>query len=361
MFLSLLLRGTLLLLLAGRHSLAQEWYTQEDFATENYATNVVQDPQASFLEKRDAENLANDSNAVHIADYYAPNVRQKRDIDNDDKERNGDVTDHTSSDVTNHAPNDVTDHAPSGVTDHAISDITDHLNDVSDEHYESNDEFRSLETNMTSTETNDTYDAGGWNQGSDVDNNTMHGGFNDSDTTSSMLDDAEQSGDAMDEREEPTDEDYKERSETKSGGDEAIQDGEEKHSSQEDDRHASQMNKFEDSKKKGQGNAAEAEDIEETSEEEEGSGEFPKERFLSDEDEDEQPVKRQNLGMKIISVTSCQTRITVGAFFIKNNPGALNENILLRVSERRFLRHKCPFCPTQGGSLHFQQFRALVV
>lgn len=339
MFLSLLLRGTLLLLLAGRHSLAQEWYTQEDFATENYATNVVQDPQASFLEKRDAENLANDSNVVHIADYYAPNVRQKRGIDNDDEERNGDVTDHTSSDVTdhapsnitddalsditgdtpsdvtNHAPNDVTDHAPSGVTDHAISDITDHLNDVSDEHYESNDEFRSLETNMTSTETNDTYDAGGWNQGSDVDNNTMHGGFNDSDTTSSMLDDAEQSGDAMDEREEPTDEDYKKRSETKSGGDEAIQDGEEKHSSQEDDRHASQMNKFEDSKKKGQGNATEAEDIEETGEEEEGSGEFPKERFLSDKNEDEQPVKRQNLGMKIISVTSCQTRITVGAFF----------------------------------------------
>lgn len=265
MFLSVLLRGTLLLLLAD-HSLSQEWYTQEESGPQYYTTNVVQDPQSSFLEKREAENSANDSNAVHLkADYFESNVRQKRDVDNDDEEHDHDVTGYGSSE--------------------------DHVNDASDGSYHSSDENTSLETNMTSAETNHTYDAGGW-YSSDIGNKTLNSDLNVNETSSSLLDDAEQSGDIMDDR--------KGGSETKPFTNKTMQESSQKYRSEEGDSHVSHMTSVaEENKKKV--NVTEDQEIEETSEETEGSGNFPKEHFLNDEEEDddeEQPVKRQNLGMK---------------------------------------------------------------
>ena len=209
MFISLLLRSTLLLLLAD-YSLAQEWYTQEDFGREYHWPGVPQDAQASFTEKRDASVMG--SNVVHLTDYYAANVRQKRDMDDDDEE----------------SSNDVIDHAPS--------------------HVSSDDGYSLFETNTTNAENNETSDAVGWKLERDNDNES-----------SSMLDDAEQSK-------------IKEKPSSKHGS------------------HASHI---EESKKQG------TEEIEETSEQADGSEKFPKERFLSDNEEDEQPVKRQNLGTKM--------------------------------------------------------------
>lgn len=264
MFLSVLLRGTLLLLLAD-HSLSQESYTQEEFGPQYYTSNVVQDPQSSFLEKRDAENTANNTNAVHLeADYFGSNVRQKRDVDTDDEEHDHDVTGNGSSE--------------------------DHVNDVSDGSYHSSDENTPSETNMTSAETNHTYDAGGWYSG-DIGNKTMNSDLIVNETSSSLLDDAEQSGDIMDDREE--------ESETKPFTNKTMQESSEKYRSEEGDSHVSHMTSVvEENKKKA--NVTEDQEIEETSEETEASGNFPKlQHFLSDEEEDEeQPVKRQNLGMK---------------------------------------------------------------
>ena len=267
MFLSVLLRGTLLLLLAD-HSLSQEWYTQEKFGPEYSTPNVVQDPQSSFLEKRDAENSANDSNTIHLkANYFEPNVRQKRDVDTAEEEDDHDVTDYGSSEG--------------------------HVNVVSDRSYHHSNENKTLETNMTSEETNPTYEAGGW-YGNNIGNETMNHDLKVNETSSSLLDDAELSGDIMDDRQE--------ESETKPFGNRTMQESSEKYRSEEDDSHVSHITRaVEETKKKEKGNATEDEEIEETSEEQEGSRDFPKEHFLidhdDDEEEDEQPVKRQNLGM----------------------------------------------------------------
>ena len=280
MFLSILLRGTLLLLLAD-HSFTQEWYRQEEFGPEYYAPNVAQDPQAFLPEKRDAENLVNASSAVHLGDSdYESFVRQKREIDNDDTERSSDFINHASSEVT----------------ENASENVVDHLNGVSDRNVQSNDEYNSLESNMTTVEANDTYEAGGGMHSDDVDNDMEEDSSSGNETTSSVLDSSGLHGDVMQERDDPTDID-RNRSETTSVGDEAIQESSVKHPAQEEEEVQSTI---EDKTKQEKGNVAEPENNGETSEEEEGSRNFPKERFLTIDEEDEQPVKRQNLGIKTI-------------------------------------------------------------
>ena len=98
MIISLLLRSTLLLLVVN-HSIAQEWYTQDNYGPEFYSPSMVKDTPPSFLEKREAEISANESKLVYLPDYVS-NIRQKRDLDDADNEQH-------SSDVTEYIPNDV--------------------------------------------------------------------------------------------------------------------------------------------------------------------------------------------------------------------------------------------------------------
>jgi len=285
MFLSILLRGTLLLLLAD-HSFTEEWYRQEEFGPEYYAPNVAQDPQAFLPEKRDAENLVNASSAVHLGDSdYESFVRQKREIDNDDTERSSDFINHASSEVT----------------ENASENVVDHLNGVSDRNVQSNDEYNSLESNMTTVEANDTYEAGGGMHSDNVDNDMEEDSSSGNETISSVLDSSELHGDVMQERDDPTDID-RNRSTTTSVGDEATQESSVKHPGQEEE-DEEVPSTIKDKTKQENGNVAEPENTGETSVEEEGSKNFRKERFLTVDEEDEQPVKRQNLGIKTILKT----------------------------------------------------------
>lgn len=299
MILSLLLRSTLLLL-AANHSIAQEWYVQDNGPEYYAAPSIVQDTQPSFLEKREAEPSANESKTVYLSDHYAPYVRQKRDSTNDDN------YEQRSSDVTEYASNDVSDH----VDDH-----------VSEEKGQPIDPNSSLDTNGYS-DTNNSYE-----YTHHRDTNTSYdfvdskqGGFKSNETTGKILEDTATNpdNDVMDEAEEPTS-DHAERSETKPAGNEAQQ-GSGKSYYQEDDKNTP-INKVENNNKQERENATEAEESDQednvvgkekeekkttTSLGEDGSGEQGKEdEWLrgdddDDEYEDEQPVKRQNLGMKII-------------------------------------------------------------
>lgn len=252
----------LLLLLAHGHSHGQEWYTQEYFGPE----------QVQVLEKRQAENRANDPNYFYSTHGYEANIHQKRDVDTDKDEQSSDVAETTSH----------------GVTDHVS--LGNDRNGAG-QNYQSSDGEGSLETNMTIAESNRTYEAGGW-YGNDVSNQTMNDGINVNETSNNLLDDVVESRDVMDERDETL--------KTKKDVDDTMQESTHKRTSGEDGRNKSEsMSIMEDNKRRKQGNETEAEDVEDISKEQEGSGYFPKESFLSDSEEDEQPVKRQNSGKEI--------------------------------------------------------------
>lgn len=303
MIFSLLLRGTLLLLVVN-HSIAQEWYTQDNYGPEFYSPNMVQDTQPSFPEKRETATSANESKSVYLSDY-APNVRQKRDIDD------ADSSEQHSSDVTEYTTNDVTDH----------------VDNMSEDNVQSIDPNSSLDMNDRSAD-NNSYEYARTDTNSDA-------GFYSNETTDRGLDGPEinRQNDVMDEREEPTNEpanestnDYAETPETKSTSNEAMQEGSGTYSYHEDDSQI--VNKVENDNRQGQESAAEADESDEnnvvekeqkedktttttktTSTRKESSGSLPTRKeddddewFQGDEDEDEdeQPVKRQNLGMKIM-------------------------------------------------------------
>ena len=81
------------MLLVADHSIAQEWYTQDNYGPDFYSPSMVKHAPPSYLEKREADISANESKLVYPPDYPS-NVRQKRDLDDADNGQH-------SSDVTN--------------------------------------------------------------------------------------------------------------------------------------------------------------------------------------------------------------------------------------------------------------------
>ena len=236
MLVPLLLRSTLLLLLAD-HCITQEWHTHADLRTD-LSTDMFQTRKPSFREKRDVD--VNDNNAEQSTEYYyVANTRQKRGTE-DNSEHNGNTTDDSLS------------HVPEGNLD-------------------SSEWYTLLETNATNAE-NNTYDTGDWKNGNDRDTEIIRvGGYKGNRTT--MLDDIEQSSDIVD---------------NKKG---------QSSSSQYASRASEVMNTMQENKKKEAEIEREAEKIKETGQQADGSEKLSEEHFLTDNEEDEQPVKRQNLGM----------------------------------------------------------------
>ena len=235
MLVPLLLRSTLLLLLAD-HFITQEWHTHADLRTD-LSTDMFQTRKPSFREKRDVD--VNDNNAEQSTEYYnVANTRQKRGTE-DNSERNGNTTDNSST------------HVPEGNLD-------------------SSEWYTLLETNATNAE-NNTYDTGDWKNGNDRDNEIIRAeGYKGNGTT--MLDDIEKSNDIADHKKGQS-------------------------SSQHASRASEVMNTMQENKKKEAEIEREAEKIKETGQQADGSEKLSEEHFLTDNEEDEQPVKRQNLGM----------------------------------------------------------------
>ncbi|CAH3178367.1 unnamed protein product [Porites evermanni] len=236
MLVPLLFRSTLLLLLAD-HCITQEWYTHADLRTD-LSTDMLQRGKPSFREKRDVD--VNDANAEQSTEYYyVANTRQKRGTE-DNSEDNGNTTDDSLS------------HVPEG-----------NLN--------SSEWYTLLETNATNAE-NNTYDTSDWKNGNDRDTEIIRvGGYKGNRTT--MLDDVEKSSDIVDDKKGQSS------------------------SSQHASRASEVMNAMQENKKKETGIEQEAEKIKETGEQADGSEKLSEEHFLTDNEEDEQPVKRQNLGI----------------------------------------------------------------
>lgn len=236
MLVPILLRSALLLLLAD-HCITQEWYTHADLRND-LSTDMFQTRKPSFREKRDVD--VNDNNAEQSTEYYyVANTRQKRGTE-DNSEDNGNTTDDSLS------------HVPEG-----------NLN--------SSEWYTLLEANATNAE-NNTYDTGDWRNGNDRDNEIIRaGGYKGNRTT--MLDDIEKSSDIA--------------------GDKKGQS-----SSQHASRASEVMNVMQENKKKETEIEQEAEKIKETGGgQADGSEKLSEEHFLTDNEEDEQPVKRQNLGI----------------------------------------------------------------
>ena len=235
MLVPLLLRSTLLLLLAD-HCITQEWYTHADLRTD-LSTDMLQSGKPSFRDKRDAD--VDDNNVEQSTEYYyVDNTRQKRGTE-DNSEDNGNTTDDSLS------------HVPEG-----------NLN--------SSEWYTLLETKATNAE-NNTYDTGDWKNGNDRDNEIIRAeGYKGNGTT--MLDDIEKSNDIADHKKGQS-------------------------SSQHASRASEVMNTMQENKKKEAEIEREAEKIKETGQQADGSEKLSEEHFLTDNEEDEQPVKRQNLGI----------------------------------------------------------------
>lgn len=234
MLVPLLLRSTLLLLLAD-HCITQEWHTHADLRTD-LSTNMLQSGKTSFREKRDAD--VDDNNVEQSTEYYyVANTRQKRGTE-DSSEDNGNTTD------------DSTSHVPEG-----------NLN--------SSEWYTLLETNATNA-ANNTYDTGDWKTGNDRETEIIRaGGYKGNRTT--MLDDIEKSTDIADDKKGLS-------------------------SSQHASRASEVINTMQENKKKETKIEKDAEKIKETGEQADRSEKSSEEHFLTDNEEDEQPVKRQNLG-----------------------------------------------------------------
>ena len=235
MLVPLLLRSTLLLLLAD-HCITQEWHTHADLRT-NLSTDMLQSGKPSFREKRDVD--VNDNNAEQSTEYYyVDNTRQKRGTE-DNSEDNGNTT-------------------------------VDSLSQVTEGNLNSSEWYTLLEANAANAE-NNTYDTGDRKTGNDRGTEIIRvGGYKGNRTT--MLDDIEKSSDIVD---------------NKKG----------QSSSQHASRASEVMNTMQENKKKEAEIEREAEKIKETGEHADGSEKLSEEHFLTDNEEDEQPVKRQNLGI----------------------------------------------------------------
>ena len=183
-----------------------------------------------------------------------PSFREKRDVDVDDdnaelsteyyyvantRQKRGTAD---NSEDNGNTTDDSSSHVPEG-----------NLN--------SSEWYTLLETKATNAE-NNTYDTGDWKNGNDRDTEIIRvGGYKGNRTT--MLDDIEKSSDIVD---------------NKKG---------QSSSSQYASRASEVMNAKQENKKK----------VRETGEQADGREKLSEEHFLTDNEEDEQPVKRQNLGI----------------------------------------------------------------
>ena len=335
MILSLLLRNTLLFLVAD-HSIAQEWYTQDNYyGPDFYSPSLVKDAPPSYLEKREADISANESKLVYPPDYPS-NVRQKRDLDDADNEQH-------SSDVTNDISGYVDELPNSNVQSIDPNSYPDINNQkVSNDSYEyansdtsSSYEYPQSDANSdVNSETNGDANIvanGVTNSVTVSDANIVTNSetnFHGHETTDQRLED--RANDVMDDKDEPAD--YGDSSDTATASNnEVMQEGSGESSFQADDSHL--INKEENHNKPEEEHAVETDENDQrtivakkqkeketatsssttTSSNEDGSGSFRRQEehgdddddddewAKDDEDEDEQPVKRQNLGINLRS------------------------------------------------------------
>lgn len=183
-----------------------------------------------------------------------PSFREKRDVDVEDD--NAEQSTEYYSVANTRQKRDTEDNSEDNgnTTDDSLSHVPEgNLN--------SSEWYTLLETKATNAE-NNTYDTGDWKNGNDRDTEIIRvGGYKGNRAT--MLDDIEKSSDIVD---------------NKKG---------QSSSSQYASRASEVMNAKQENKKK----------VRETGEQADGREKLSEEHFLTDNEEDEQPVKRQNLGI----------------------------------------------------------------
>ena len=183
-----------------------------------------------------------------------PSFRQKRDVDVDEDNAEQ-STEYYYVDNTRQKKGTEDNSEDNGNT------TDDSLSHVPEGNLNSSEWYTLLETNATNAE-NNTYDTGDWKNGNDRDTEIIRaGGYKGNRTT--MLDDIEKSSDIVDDKKGQSS------------------------SSQHASRASEVMNAKQENKKK----------VRETGEQADGRDKLSEEHFLTDNEEDEQPVKRQNLGM----------------------------------------------------------------
>ena len=183
-----------------------------------------------------------------------PSFREKRDVDVDDDNAEQSTEYYYVANTRQKRGTEDNSEDNGNTTDDSLSHVPEgNLN--------SSEWYTLLETNATNAE-NNTYDTSDWKNGNDRDTEIIRvGGYKGNRTT--MLDDIEKSNDIVD---------------NKKG---------QSSSSQYASRASEVMNAKQENKKK----------VRETGEQADGREKLSEEHFLTDNEEDEQPVKRQNLGI----------------------------------------------------------------
>ena len=183
-----------------------------------------------------------------------PSFREKRDVDVDDDNAEQSTEYYYVANTRQKRGTEDNSEDNGNTTDDSLSHVPEgNLN--------SSEWYTLLETKATNAE-NNTYDTGDWKNGNDRESEVIRvGGYKGNRTT--MLDDIEQSSDIVD---------------NKKG---------QSSSSQYASRASEVMNAKQENKKK----------VRETGEQADGREKLSEEHFLTDNEEDEQPVKRQNLGI----------------------------------------------------------------
>ena len=183
-----------------------------------------------------------------------PSFREKRDVDVDDDNAEQSTEYYYVANTRQKRGTEDNSEDNGNTTD-------DSLSHVPERNLNSSEWYTLLETKATNAE-NNTYDTGDWKNGNDRDTEIIRvGGYKGNRTT--MLDDIEKSSDIVD---------------NKKG---------QSSSSQYASRESEVMNAKQENKKK----------VRETGEQADGREKLSEEHFLTDNEEDEQPVKRQNLGI----------------------------------------------------------------
>ena len=183
-----------------------------------------------------------------------PSFREKRDVDVNDDNAEQSTEYYYAANTRQKRGTEENSEDDGSNTDHSSTHVPEgNLN--------SSEWYTLLETNATNAE-NNTYDTGDWKNGNDRDNEIIRaGGYKGNRTT--MLDDIEKSSDIVDDKKGQSS------------------------SSQHASRASEVMNAKQENKKK----------VRETGEQADGREKLSEEHFLTDNEEDEQPVKRQNLGI----------------------------------------------------------------
>ena len=183
-----------------------------------------------------------------------PSFREKRDVDVDDNNVEQSTEYYYVANTRQKRGTEENSEDDGSNTDHSSTHVPEgNLN--------SSEWYTLLETNATNAQ-NNTYDTGDWKNGNDRDTEIIRaGGYKGNRTT--MLDDIEKSSDIVDDKKGQSS------------------------SSQHASRASEVMNAKQENKKK----------VRETGEQADGREKLSEEHFLTDNEEDEQPVKRQNLGM----------------------------------------------------------------